>query len=105
MLVLNNQEIAQVLDMGSCLEILNEAAHAIAVDDGIARPATSVAMPRLGPEGLRGVYKLENRDGIARPAKMAALRLMSDNFVFENCRTESSGGKNWPLHRASVTWD
>ena len=83
MLVLNNQEIAQLLDMESCLQMLEEAAHAIAVDDGIARPATSVAMPRLGPEGLRGVYKLENRDGIARPAKMAALRLMSDNFVFE----------------------
>ncbi len=83
MLVLNNQEIAQLLDMESCLQTLNDAARAIAAGDAIARPATSVVMPRLGPEGLRGLYKLENRDGIARPVKMAALRLMSDNFVFE----------------------
>ncbi len=83
MLILNNKEIVQVMDMKLCLEALDKAAHALATEDAIARPATSVVMPRMGAEGLSGAYKLENRDGIARPVKMAAIRLMSDNHVFE----------------------
>jgi len=83
MLVLNNKEIVQVMDMRSCVDVLDEAAHALASEDAIARPATSIVMPRMGADGLRGAYKLENRDGVARPVKMAALRLMSDNHVFE----------------------
>jgi ornithine cyclodeaminase/alanine dehydrogenase-like protein (mu-crystallin family) len=83
MLILNNTEIVQLMDMRSCVDVLEQAARALASDDAVARPATSVVMPRMGPDGLHGAYKLENRDGIARPVKMAALRLMSDNHVFE----------------------
>ena len=52
MLILNNKEIAQVMDMKLCLEALDKAAHALATEDAIARPATYVVMPRMGAEGL-----------------------------------------------------
>lgn len=89
MLVLNNKEVAQTLNMESCLQVLEEAARAMASGDAVARPATSVVMPKSQLSGLPGAYKLESREGIARAKRMAACRMMSDNFAF---RTLSDGG-------------
>jgi len=82
MLVLNNEEVAQALSMESCLQVLDDAARAMASDDAVARPATSVVMPKQQLSEWPGAYKLESREGIARTKKMAACRLMSDNFGY-----------------------
>ncbi len=83
MLLLDNNDVAQVLDMQTCIQLLEEAVRAGEAGDTVARPATSVVMPKKQASGLPGAYKLETRDGIARPKKMAALRIMSDNLLFE----------------------
>jgi len=83
MLLLDNNDVAQVLDMQSCIQLLEEAVRAGEAGDTVARPATSVVMPKKQASGFPGAYKLETRDGISRPKKMAALRIMSDNLLFE----------------------
>ncbi len=83
MLLLDNNDVGQVLDMQTCIQLLEEAVRAGEAGDTVARPATSVVMPKKQASGLPGAYKLETRDGIARPKKMAALRIMSDNLLFE----------------------
>lgn len=83
MLLLDNKEVAQVLDMKSCLGLLEEAARAIAVDEAVARPATTLVMPKTQLSGIPGAYQLQSREGVARPVGIAACRLISDNLVFE----------------------
>ncbi len=84
MLVLDNKEVAQILDMKSCLKVLEEAAHDIAVDEAVARPATTLVMPKTQASGLPGAYQLQSREGVARSVKMAACRLISDNLAFQS---------------------
>jgi len=81
MLLLENKDIAEILTMEACLEALEESARAMASGDAVARPATSVVMQKAHERGA-AAYKLESRDGIARHKKMAAMRIMSDTFIF-----------------------
>jgi alanine dehydrogenase len=83
MFLLDNKEVAQVLDMQSCVKLLEEAARAIGTDEAVARPATTLVMPKAQPSGVPGAYQLQSREGVARPVSIAACRLMSDNLVFE----------------------
>ena len=81
MLLLENKDIADILTMEACLEALEESARAMASGDAVARPATSVVMQKAHERGA-AAYKLESRDGISRHKKMAAMRIMSDTFIF-----------------------
>lgn len=83
MLLLNNSEIVQLLDMKSCIEVLEETVRAGETGDTGARPATSILMPKINTSGPSGAYKLETHDGIARLKNLGALRIMSDNLTIE----------------------
>ncbi len=58
MLLLDNNDVAQVLDMQSCIQLLEEAVRAAEAGDTVARPATSVVMPKKQASGLPWSYKL-----------------------------------------------
>jgi alanine dehydrogenase len=75
MLLLNNDDIKQVLDVGSCIDALEEAYRAQAAGRTYSRPRTQLYMP-LAEAGLS--YCLKTTEGALLDGRYATLRLTSD---------------------------
>lgn len=75
MLLLNNDEVREVLDIGACLNALEEAYRAQADGRAVSRPRTQTHVPLSDP-GL--TYCLKTMEGAFLDGAYATLRLTSD---------------------------
>ena len=75
MLVLSNADVRKVLDIGACLDALEEAYRAQAAGRALGRPRTQMQVPLAEP----GVsYYLKTMEGAFLGGRYATLRLTSD---------------------------
>ena len=75
MLVLSNADVRKVLDIGACLDALEEAYRAQAAGRALGRPRTQMQVPLAEP----GVsYYLKTMEGAFLDGRYATLRLTSD---------------------------
>ncbi len=77
MLVLNNQQVESVLDMGACVEALDEAYRALAAGDAIDRPRSHTFIPTSPPGAF---YLLKSMEGGLARGGVMALRLNSERW-------------------------
>ncbi len=80
MLMLNNEDVARVLDIPACIEAIEEAYKELAVQHAVNLPEggrMDVAVPSPGPEQDRA-YVWGAMAGIVRSRNMFALRMKSD---------------------------
>lgn len=75
MLLLNNEDVKAVLDIGACLDALEEACRAQAAGRALVRPRNNTYIPRAEP-GLS--YCLKVMEGAFLDGRYATLRLTSD---------------------------
>ena len=75
MLLLNNDDVRKVLDIGACLDALEEAYRAQAARRVLSRPRTQTRVPLAEP-GL--TYCLKTMEGAFLDGAYATLRLTSD---------------------------
>jgi len=75
MLLLNNDDVMQVLEVGPCMDALEEAYRAQAAGRTYSRPRTQLYMP-LAEAGLS--YCLKTTEGALLDGRYATLRLTSD---------------------------
>ena len=75
MLMLTNEDVEQVLDMGSCIEILEETYKALAEKRAINIPRADMLVPTSKPEVIHG---FKTMSGSIPQFGITALRLNSD---------------------------
>ena len=75
MLMLTNEDVEQVLDMGSCIEILEETYQALAEHRAINIPRADMLVPTSKPEVIHG---FKTMSGSIPQFGITALRLNSD---------------------------
>lgn len=75
MLLLNNEDVMQVLEIGPCMDALEEAYRAQAAGRTYSRPRTQLYMPLAEP-GMS--YCLKTTEGALLDGRYATLRLTSD---------------------------
>ena len=75
MLMLTNEDVEQVLDMGSCIEILEKTYQALAEHQAINIPRADMLVPTSKPEVIHG---FKTMSGSIPQFGITALRLNSD---------------------------
>ena len=75
MLILSNEEIADLLDMGSCIEILEQTYRALAEKRAINIPRADMLVPTSRPEVIHG---FKTMSGSVPKLGITALRINSD---------------------------
>ena len=75
MLLLTNEEVEHVLDMGSCIEILEQTYHALADNRAINIPRADMLVPTSRPEIIHG---FKTMSGSVPQFGITALRINSD---------------------------
>ena len=75
MLLLTNEEVEHVLDMGSCIEILEQTYHALADNRAINIPRADMLVPTSHPEMIHG---FKTMSGSVPQFGITALRINSD---------------------------
>jgi ornithine cyclodeaminase/alanine dehydrogenase-like protein (mu-crystallin family) len=75
MLLLTNEEVEQVLDMGSCIEILEQTYQALAENRAINIPRADMLVPTSRPEVIHG---FKTMSGSIPQFGITALRINSD---------------------------
>jgi alanine dehydrogenase len=75
MLLLNNDDVKQVLEVGACMDALEQAYRAQAAGRTLSRPRTQIYMPLAEP-GLS--YCLKTTEGALLDGRYATMRLTSD---------------------------
>ena len=74
-LILSNEEIADLLDMGSCIEILEQTYRALAEKRAINIPRADMLVPTSRPEVIHG---FKTMSGSIPQFGITALRINSD---------------------------
>jgi alanine dehydrogenase len=93
-LLLDNEQVASVLDMPSCIERLAESFHELAEGRAVSRPRSDI----FGPSDDRGRYVFKTMDGMLPARGVAALRLNSDVIRWR----PTEGGVRKEKHRAAA---
>src|SRR5262245_7299792 len=79
-LILNNDQIAALLSMQSCIDVLEDAFVELAEGRGAYRRRSDICTPSTHPSG--GMYALKSMDGVVPKLGVGAIRLNSDILTF-----------------------
>ena len=85
MLLINNKEVEQLLDMKSCLEVLEIAYDDLLKGDAVYRPRLDVWVPCERPDGY---YRWGTMEGASRKLGVFAIRMKSDIIHWPDGITE-----------------
>lgn len=81
MLVLNNDEIAAIIDMPACIAAMQTAYRGMAQGHGVNR-RRSDTLVETGPAGAGGIYSLKSMDGVSPELGVGAVRINSDIITY-----------------------
>ena len=103
-LVLSNKEIAEIISMQDCVDLLEDAFIELAEGRGAFRRRSDICTPSDHESG--GMYALKSMDGVIPKLGVGAIRINSDILTFpEDQRLpatgESAGGAQQALYRIS----
>jgi alanine dehydrogenase len=79
-LILNNDQIANLVSMQDCVNVLEDAFLELAEGRGAYRRRSDVCTPSTHPSG--GMYALKSMDGVVPKLGVGAIRLNSDILTF-----------------------
>jgi len=79
-LILNNEQIANLVSMQDCINVLEEAFLELAEGRGAFRRRSDICTPSTHPSG--GMYALKSMDGVVPKLGVGAIRLNSDILTF-----------------------
>src|ERR1044071_4648332 len=79
-LILNNAQIADLISMQDCIDVLEEAFVELAEGRGAYRRRSDICTPSTHPTG--GMYALMSMDGVIPKFGVGAIRLNSDILTF-----------------------
>jgi len=85
MLLINNQEVADLFDMKSCLEALETGYADLLKGDAVYRPRLDVWVPCERPDGY---YRWGTMEGASREIGVFAIRMKSDIVHWPDGKTE-----------------
>ena len=85
MLLINNQEVADLFDMKSCLEALETGYADLLKGDAVYRPRLDVWVPCGRPDGY---YRWGTMEGASREIGVFAIRMKSDIVHWPDGKTE-----------------
>jgi len=85
MLLINNQEVAELFDMKSCLEALETGYADLLKGDAVYRPRLDVWVPCERPDGY---YRWGTMEGASREIGVFAIRMKSDIVHWPDGKTE-----------------
>ena len=85
MLLINNQEVEKLLDMKSCIEVLEIAYEDLLKGDAVYRPRLDVWVPCERPDGY---YRWGSMEGASRKLGVFAIRMKSDIVHWPDRNTE-----------------
>jgi alanine dehydrogenase len=85
MLLINNQEVAELLDMKSCLDALETGYEDLLKGDAVYRPRLDVWVPCERPDGY---YRWGTMEGASRKIGVFAIRMKSDIVHWPDGMTE-----------------
>jgi alanine dehydrogenase len=79
-LILNNDQIADLVSMQDCVDVLEDAFVELAEGRGAYRRRSDICTPSTHPSG--GMYALKSMDGVVPKLGVGAIRLNSDILTF-----------------------
>ena len=79
-LILNNDQIANLVSMQDCVDVLEDAFVELAEGRGAYRRRSDICTPSTHPDG--GMYALKSMDGVVPKLGVGAIRLNSDILTF-----------------------
>ena len=79
-LILNNAQIAELVSMQDCIDVLEDAFIELAEGRGAFRRRSDIVTPSSHPSG--GLYALKSMDGVIPKLGVGAIRLNSDILTF-----------------------
>jgi alanine dehydrogenase len=79
-LILNNSQIADLVSMQDCIDVLEDAFIELAEGRGAYRRRSDICTPSTHPSG--GMYALKSMDGVVPKLGVGAIRLNSDILTF-----------------------
>ncbi|MGE0629413.1 MAG: ornithine cyclodeaminase family protein [Hyphomicrobiaceae bacterium] len=79
-LILNNQQIAEIVSIEDCINVLEDAFLELAEGRGAFRRRSDIVTPSTHPSG--GLYALKSMDGVVPKLGVGAIRLNSDILTF-----------------------
>ena len=79
-LILNNAQIAELVSMQDCVDVLEDAFLELAEGRGAFRRRSDICTPSTHPSG--GIYALKSMDGVVPKLGVGAIRLNSDILTF-----------------------
>lgn len=85
MLLINNQEVAELMDMKTCLEALETGYDDLLQGDAVYRPRLDLWMPCERPDGY---YRWGTMEGASRKIGVFAIRMKSDIVHWPEGNTE-----------------
>ncbi len=85
MLLINNQEVEKLLDMKSCIDVLEIAYEDLLKGDAVYRPRLDVWVPCERPDGY---YRWGTMEGASRKLGVFAIRMKSDIVHWPDGETE-----------------
>jgi len=85
LLLIDNQTVAHLLDMQSCLDALEVGYRDLAKGDAIFRPRIDVYFPNETPDGY---YRWGTMEGAVRTSGVFAIRMKSDQLTWPDGLTE-----------------
>ena len=99
MLILSNEEIADLLDMGSCIDVLEQTYRALAEKRAINIPRADMLVPTSRPEVIHG---FKTMSGSVPELNITALRINSDvinwpevNGELRRVKIPAAGAGRW----------
>src|SRR5260370_23090164 len=79
-LILSNSQIADLIAMQNCIDVLEDAFIELAEGRGAYRRRSDICTPSTHPSG--GMYALKSMDGVVPKLGIGAIRLNSDILTF-----------------------
>ena len=79
-LILNNSQIADLVSMQNCIDVLEDAFIELAAGRGACRRRSDICTPSPHPSG--GMYALKSMDGVVPKLGVGAIRINSDILTF-----------------------